>query len=452
MKGVMVTLVTSHDNTDFDGLASMVAARKLHPGAVLVRPPGLGGNVRRFLSLHKDRFPVVRPESVDPASVARLVVVDTRRATRLRHVRAVLARGSGVAVEAWDHHPASPDDVVAAEEHLGSVGSTVTLFVEALRARKARLDPVEATLLALGLHADTGSLAHAGSTSRDAEALAWIMREGAHLGVLNRFLQPAFAAEQRILLMALLDAVRVARFGGLPVGLSSVSVEEAITRLGDVAEEVFLLSGHAAFVALVAIPSRNKVHVVARSRGAIVDVGDLCARFGGGGHAEAGAATVQGSLETVERQVVSLLGEAVPTTLAVGALMSSPVETVVPECTLREASARMAASGISGMPVVASRRVVGMLSVEDVAGAKERGQLDLPVSSCMRSPVETADVGLPVEAALERMVAADMGRLPVMREDRLVGIVTRSDVRRAIYGEASASAGSHKVAPSSTTT
>ena len=43
-------VITTHLPADFDGLASMVAARKLYPGAVLVFPGGTEGTVHRFLA------------------------------------------------------------------------------------------------------------------------------------------------------------------------------------------------------------------------------------------------------------------------------------------------------------------------------------------------------------------------------------------------------------------
>ena len=45
-------IITTHLHADFDGLASMVAARKLYPGAVLVFPGGAQETVRRFLAVH----------------------------------------------------------------------------------------------------------------------------------------------------------------------------------------------------------------------------------------------------------------------------------------------------------------------------------------------------------------------------------------------------------------
>ena len=45
-------VIATHSNADFDGLASMVAARKLFPGAKLVLPAGGQETVRNFLDLY----------------------------------------------------------------------------------------------------------------------------------------------------------------------------------------------------------------------------------------------------------------------------------------------------------------------------------------------------------------------------------------------------------------
>jgi len=45
-------LVTTHKNTDFDALASVVAATILYPDAIPVLPVNVNPNVRAFLSLH----------------------------------------------------------------------------------------------------------------------------------------------------------------------------------------------------------------------------------------------------------------------------------------------------------------------------------------------------------------------------------------------------------------
>ena len=48
-------IITSHNALDFDGLASMVAAGKLYPGAVGISGT-LSKNIRQFMALYKDLF------------------------------------------------------------------------------------------------------------------------------------------------------------------------------------------------------------------------------------------------------------------------------------------------------------------------------------------------------------------------------------------------------------
>ena len=69
-------IVTTHKNTDFDALASTIAATILYPDAIPVLPKSLNPNVKAFLSIHKDVFETYMPEQVNLEQVRRLIVVD----------------------------------------------------------------------------------------------------------------------------------------------------------------------------------------------------------------------------------------------------------------------------------------------------------------------------------------------------------------------------------------
>ncbi len=81
-------IVTTHKNTDFDALASLVAATILYPDAVPVLPRNVNSNIKAFLSLHKDLFDMRSPEEVDLSGVRRLIVVDTNNWSRLENTNA----------------------------------------------------------------------------------------------------------------------------------------------------------------------------------------------------------------------------------------------------------------------------------------------------------------------------------------------------------------------------
>jgi len=58
-------IVTTHKNTDFDALASVVAATVLYPDAIPVLPKNVNPNVKAFLSLHKDLFNLYSSGEID---------------------------------------------------------------------------------------------------------------------------------------------------------------------------------------------------------------------------------------------------------------------------------------------------------------------------------------------------------------------------------------------------
>jgi len=434
-----VEIVVTHDMADFDAFASAVAAQKIYPEATVVLGRRLGPELRGFLALHKDRFRHVRPPDVRAEEVTRVVVVDVRRSSRLSYlpdVRArLLAPDREVEVHVWDHHGSAADDLPADVVHVEPVGSATTLLVEEIRRRELPVDPVEATLFALGIHADTGSLTFATSTARDAHALAWLMARGASLRMLARYLRLPFGAGQRHVLSRLLEATETERFDGVEVAFAVVPLERAVDGLAEVTTEALGLEGHPALFAIFPIGGK-RVQVVARSRLASLDVGRVLSSIGGGGHAPAGSAIVkdgEGDGDAVRSRIVEALRADPPRPQRVREIMNAPVDTVGHDVPLRELRDRLDAWRRTGMPVVRDGEMVGIVSRRDVEKAERDGRADLPVSSCMSGRVRTTTPDASLEDALAEMVERDIGRLPVLEEGRLVGIVTRTDLLRVLY-------------------
>jgi len=77
-------VITTHLNADFDGMASMIAAQKLYPGAVLAFPGSQEKGLRDFISqslLYRYDFQKIK--TIDLAKVDQLIVVDTRASIRI---------------------------------------------------------------------------------------------------------------------------------------------------------------------------------------------------------------------------------------------------------------------------------------------------------------------------------------------------------------------------------
>ena len=61
----MNTLITTHAHVDFDALASVVAAQKIYPRAVILLPHQVNNNIRSFLNLYRDYLPPVSYTHLD---------------------------------------------------------------------------------------------------------------------------------------------------------------------------------------------------------------------------------------------------------------------------------------------------------------------------------------------------------------------------------------------------
>ena len=100
-----LTIITTHINADFDALASMLAAQKLYPDSMAVFPGSQEKNLRNFfIKSMVYLFNMIDIKDIDLDSVKKLVLVDTRQASRIGKLSAVLEHPD-VDIHIYDHHP-----------------------------------------------------------------------------------------------------------------------------------------------------------------------------------------------------------------------------------------------------------------------------------------------------------------------------------------------------------
>lgn len=170
-------VITSHIQADFDAFASMVAAKKLHPGAALVFPGAQEKNLREYL-LHASpavTSAIVKMKNVRLDEVDRLIIVDTRQLSRIGEFSRLIGR-QGVEVIIYDHHPVSADDIKGTRETSREYGSNMAIMVEVLKEKGIVPNAEEATIMAMGIFEDTGSLLFPSTRPEDCIALAEIIR------------------------------------------------------------------------------------------------------------------------------------------------------------------------------------------------------------------------------------------------------------------------------------
>ncbi len=197
-------------------------------------------------------------------------------------------------VISFDHHRATEPklpDGRSAQRITSEDGALTTLMLRILAERSLPVTPLEATVFALGIHEDTGSLTFTSSTSRDAEALAYCMRQGASPALIERYLHSPLSETQRDLLARALVAAEPAEAGGVNVMVAALEAPEYVEEVAVVAHRYLEVTGCDAFVLLVRMEQR--VFVIARSRSGALDVAAALEPVGGGGHRAAASAVLR---------------------------------------------------------------------------------------------------------------------------------------------------------------
>jgi len=425
-------VATTHKNTDFDALASTVAATILYPGTVAVLPRSVNPNVRAFLSIHKDLFPVYRFEDVDVAQVQRLVVVDVNRWSRLGRLK-VLRKKEGVEVIVWDHH-AGDGDIAAAWRCQEPMGATITLMIRHLKAENRPLSPIQATLFLAGLYEDTGHLTFSSCRAEDAYAAAFLLENEADLNIMNSFLRPAYGEKQKNVLFQMLQKANRTRINGYSVSINPIEVKGHVDSLALVVRMYRDIVNVDAAFGIFILKERGDCMVIGRSAATGIDVGKIMRGLGGGGHPGAGSAMLKRvDAEAVADLIRSLIEGNQQTSVQIHDLMSFPVFSVPPDMAMKDVAAVLRKKGCTGLPVVEQDRLVGMISRRDFAKVKRDSQLSAPVKAFMSTDVKTIEPGKNPMAAARLMVKHDVGRLPVVEDGKIIGIVTRSDAMLYFY-------------------
>jgi len=425
-------IITSHNALDFDGLASMVAAGKLYPAGVKVFSGSLSKNVKQFMALYKDLLLIRTPRELDLSRVKRMIIVDTANVNRLGHLKEIAAR-EDMEFIIYDHHPVSADDLTGIRKEVHQVGAATTILVEEIIKKNISISAFDATILALGIYEDTGSLLFTTTTSRDLMAVAFLLNKGANLSVVSNFIEQPFSEEQRLLLQDLLQNSEHIKINNLDVVIAVYENNAFIPGLGSVTYQLFEVENSDIIFVLALM--EGKVNVVARSRTSNVKVNEVLRVLGGRGHEKAASAIVKNKSILEVREIIKQQLSNTHPGLRACDIMSTPVKTIPTFFTMEEAGRVMLRYGHTGMPVVDGDTMVGVISRRDVDKANLHNLGHAPVKGFMTTNVCTTTPDTPVTELQRLMVENDIGRLPVIDNGRLVGIVSRTDILRTLHGD-----------------
>jgi len=341
----------------------------------------------------------------------------------------------GVNVHIVDHHQPRGDLPARWSMTNDRTGACTTLFVEDLRDHNGALNLVHATLLLLGIYEDTGALTYVSTTPRDVRAAAFLLEQGASLRIATEYLNPPLSANQRRLYDRLLATSRTLSIHGQNIMIATADAEDMNEEISSIAHKLRDLMDPDALFLLV--NTVDGVRLVARSTSDRVDVSAVAVRFGGGGHDRAAAALIRyathPSAEEVRRELETMLPQYVRPAITVGHIMSHRPLLIDPDTPAQTAAKLMQRYGYEGYPVVKDGRVIGLLTRRAVDRAVAH-KLNLPAASLMEAGSITIHPQDAIEQLQQLMASSGWGQIPVTapENDQVIGIVTRTDLIKTL--------------------
>ena len=427
-------VITSHINADFDTLASMLAAKKLYPDAVLTFPGSLEKNLRDFFEKSSFYlFEIEKIKNINMDDVERLILVDIRQATRIGKFAEIINR-PGLDIHIYDHHPKSPDDIHGSVEVTHAYGATTTILVHIIKEKGIELTPEEATVLMLGIYEDTGSLVFSSTTVQDYEAAAFLLSKGANLNFVSDMITKELTAEQVSLLNDLLQSATTYSVSGIDVVLVEASADKY---MGDLAVLVHRLKDIENINCLFALISmENRIHLIARSRLKEVNVGEIAQMLGGGGHPTAASATLKDiTLIQAKEKLIAVLKDKVTPKRFAREIMSSPPITLSQDASINDAKDTLLRYGINAIPVVHGEKVLGIITRQIVEKAVYHGLKDVSVKEYMSTDFEVVSPVAAISEVQDAIIGHHQRLLPVIDKGKVIGIITRTDLLRLLHEE-----------------
>jgi tRNA nucleotidyltransferase (CCA-adding enzyme) len=426
-----LTVVTTHVNSDFDAIASVLAAQKLYPGSIVVLPGSNEKNLRDFfVSSMAYLFNMKNIQDIDLSKVKRLVIVDTKQKNRIGPLAGLLDDPS-VEIHIFDHHPVSDNDISADRQVNELSGATVSILIEKIREHNIPISPDEATVMCLGIYEDTGSFTFTSTTPRDFESAAFLVSRGASLGTIANMISKEMTPEQVDILNSMIKNSQVHDINGTAVVITSICLEDYVPDFAFLVHKMQRMKSLNVVFALAQMG--NRIYIVGRSGIPEVDTAGALFSFGGGGHAYAASASVKNmTLPQAEQQLLTILNRQIQSKICARDLMSSPAISTTPDITCRQAGELLTRYNINALLITekenAGGALLGFITRQVIEKALYHNLGDTAVSEYMTTEVLRVDPDDDLYGVQERIIDGHQRILPVVSDGAILGVITRTDL------------------------
>ncbi|MBW2246812.1 MAG: CBS domain-containing protein [Deltaproteobacteria bacterium] len=410
-----LTVITTHINADFDALASMLAAQKLYPDALVVFPGSQEKNLR------------VNIKDVDLSNLKRLVLVDTKQPSRIGKFADILERPD-IDIHIYDHHPPMSNDIKGNYEVHCLTGATVSILTEIIKDKGIDISPDEATIMCLGIYEDTGSFTFPSTTEKDFTAAAFLLSKGANLNMVSGLISREINPEQVGLLNDMIQAATRYNINGVEIVITTVSTDNYVS------DFAFLVQK------MAKMENLNAIFAVARSKIPEVDVGAIVTPLGGGGHTFAASASIKGkTLAQIEQTLTEILYSKIKSRNRAKDLMSFPVMRIGDDVSCKEAGNLLTRYNINALLVTqkhnGTENLLGFITRQIIEKALHHGLDHIKVKEYMTTELVSVGPDAELVEIQEKIIENKQRILPVIDNGIITGVITRTDLLNILVGQ-----------------
>ncbi|MCX8069409.1 MAG: CBS domain-containing protein, partial [Thermodesulfovibrionales bacterium] len=369
-------------------------------------------------------------KDIDLSKITRLIIVDTKSKDRIGPFADIVSL-KNLKIHIYDHHPKSDNDIKGELEILVNVGAVSTIFAEIIEKKKIPINPVEATILCIGIYEETGSMLYSSTTPRDLMAVAFLLKKGANLNIVSSFLKSPISVEDFSLLNKLIDGTHEMVIHGNKI-LICKAVSEGYGDMAHLAHRIMDMEDAEAVFLIISMS--DKVLIVGRSKSPTIDASLVLSYFGGGGHPYAASATVHDRpLEIIEESLKTQIKQKIRPLKTASDVMTTHIISLDHKGSVKDAEVLMTKYGINALPIIDNGKYLGIVTREIVEKAIFHGFRTSPCIDFASTDIITAQPHTNITEIESAMIETNQRFVPVLEGDKIIGAITRTDILRTMY-------------------
>lgn len=425
-------VITSHLNLDFDGFASANLLSLYYSDSVLVFPGSKEKKLRTFLS--DTELVLAREQALtelgELSGITGMVVTDTSSKRRIGKLSALLDTLPLDSITLFDHHRTPSDMVEAGHVFQQEIGATTSIVVQFLKDRNVRIPADYATLGLMGIYEDTDFLSFPATTSRDADAVSWLLKQGADLNAVTVALKHPLSARQIKLFNELVPVIERYKVKGRPLAVTQFITDQFEPDIASITHRLMELEDLRLFFCILQM--ENKTYLIARNLYDDIDLKKLFSEFEGGGHKNIFTGIFKNKTVLEVRLKLDRVLESLPTFLRAKDIARPPVAIVNWDEQVSEVFRSMNQLRVNSLPVRDEKgELTGVVTRQDVDYALLHEFEKLPVSHFTRFEVATVDPEDDVEWVRDMFIEKNVKMAFLVENGEVTGIITRTAAFRS---------------------